>query len=134
MSDQPSGKHVLIIDDEDDIREVAQVSLELMAGWQISTAASSEVGITQAKTQQPDAILLDVMLPDMDGPTTFRMLQGDPETRHIPVILLTAKVQATDQRKFADLGVTAVIAKPFDPVLLADQVAGYLGWELPTPT
>jgi len=129
-----SDKHVLIIDDEDDIREVAQVSLELMAGWHISTAESSQAGIAKAKTQRPDAILLDVMLPDMDGPTTFRMLQGDPETSDIPVILLTAKVQATDQRKFADLGVSAVIAKPFDPVLLADQVASCLGWELPTPT
>ncbi|UZQ53753.1 response regulator [Trichothermofontia sichuanensis B231] len=132
QSPQQSNKHILIIDDEDDIREVAQVSLELMAGWQISTAASSAEGITQAKAQQPDAILLDVMLPDIDGPTTFRMLQNDPETRHIPVILLTAKVQATDQRQFADLGVAAVIAKPFDPVLLADQVARYLGWEPPT--
>lgn len=131
--DKMSDKHVLIIDDEDDIREVAQVSLELMAGWQISTAESSEAGITKAKTKQPDAILLDVMLPDTDGPTTFRILQGDPATRHIPVILLTAKVQATDQRKFADLGVAAVIAKPFDPVLLADQIADHLGWELPVP-
>ncbi|WP_448563892.1 response regulator [Trichothermofontia sp.] len=133
MSDKASNKHILIIDDEDDIREVAQVSLELMAGWHISTAASSQTGIRQAKSKQPDAILLDVMLPDMDGPTAFRMLQSDPDTCHIPVILLTAKVQATDQRKFADLGVAAVIAKPFDPVLLADQVAGCLGWEMPCP-
>lgn len=123
-------KRVLIIDDEDDIREVAQASLEMMGGWEVITASSSSEGLAKAETEQPDAVLLDVMLPDMDGPTTFQKLQANPITRQIPVILLTAKVQAADQRRFADLGVMAVLSKPFDPVTLADQVAEVLGWSL----
>lgn len=123
-------KRVLIIDDEDDIREVAQASLEMMGGWEVITASSSSEGLALAEAEQPDAILLDVMLPDMDGPTTFQKLQAMPATQQIPVVLLTAKVQAADQRRFADLGVTAVLSKPFDPVALAGQVAAVLGWSL----
>jgi CheY-like chemotaxis protein len=123
-------KRVLIIDDEDDIREVAQASLEMMGGWEVITASSSTEGLALAEAEQPDAILLDVMLPDMDGPTTFQKLHAMPATQQIPVVLLTAKVQAADQRRFADLGVTAVLSKPFDPVALADQVAAVLGWSL----
>ena len=123
-------KRVLIIDDEDDIREVAQTSLEIMGGWDVFTAASSHEGITMAEAEQPDAILLDVMLPDMDGPATFQKLQANPITAQIPVILLTAKAQAADQRYFADLGVMAVLTKPFDPVTLADQVAEALAWNV----
>lgn len=124
-----TAKRILIIDDEDDIREVAQVSLETVAGWQVLTARSGTEGIDQARAEQPDAILLDVMMPDMDGPTTFQKLQADSATRHIPIILLTAKVlQSADRRRFVDLGVAAVIAKPFDPLTLASQVAEALGW------
>ncbi len=123
-------KRVLIIDDEDDIREVAQTSLEIMGGWNVSTAASSSEGITIAETEQPDVILLDVMMPDMDGPATFQRLQANPATAQIPVILLTAKAQASDQRYFADLGVTAVLTKPFNSVTVAEQVAETLGWNL----
>jgi len=123
-------KRVLIIDDEDDIREVAQTSLEIMGGWDVFTAASSQEGITMAEAEQPDAILLDVMLPDVDGPATFQKLQANPITAQIPVILLTAKAQASDQRYFADLGVMAVLTKPFDPVTLADRVAEALAWNV----
>jgi CheY-like chemotaxis protein len=122
------GKRVLVIDDEDDIREVAQASLELMAGLDVIVARSSREGLTKAETEQPDAILLDVMLPDMDGLTVFQQLQENPATQHIPVILLTAKVQASDQRRFADLGIKAMIAKPFKPTKLADQLLEVLGW------
>jgi CheY-like chemotaxis protein len=125
-----SIKRVLIIDDEDDIREVAQASLEMMGGWDVITASSSGEGLELAETAQPDAILLDVMMPDVDGPTTFQKLQANPLTHQIPVVLLTAKVQAADQRRFADLGVTAVLSKPFDPIALASQVAAALGWSL----
>jgi CheY-like chemotaxis protein len=123
-----SARRILIIDDESDIREVAQVSLQLVGGWDVLTAPSGEEGLATAGAEQPDAILLDVMMPDMDGPTTFGKLQANTATRHIPVILLTAKVQAADHRRFTELGVAAVIAKPFDPLKLAGQVAGVLGW------
>jgi CheY-like chemotaxis protein len=121
-------KRILIIDDEDDIREVAQLTLELLGGWEILTADSGSQGLARARSELPDAILLDVMMPDMDGPTTFGALQADVGTRHIPVILLTAKVQAADRRRFEEIGVTAMIAKPFDPLELADRVASALGW------
>ncbi len=91
-----AARKILIVDDEDDIREVARVSLEMVGGWDVLVAGSGSVGLAEAKLGQPDAILLDVMMPDMDGPTTFHRLQSDAATRHIPVILLTAKVQAAD--------------------------------------
>ena len=119
---------ILIIDDEDDIREVAALSLETVAGWEVMVANSGAQGLARASQYQPDAILLDVMMPGMDGPTTFRELRRNPTTAHIPVLLLTAKVQASDQRRFADLGVEAVLVKPFDPLTLSQQVAGILGW------
>ena len=120
---------ILIIDDEDDIREVAALSLETVAGWEVMVANSGAQGLVRASAYQPDAILLDVMMPGMDGPTTFRELRKNPATAHIPVLLLTAKVQASDQRRFADLGVEAVLVKPFDPLTLAEQVAEVLGWK-----
>jgi len=119
---------ILIIDDEDDIREVAALSLETVAGWEVTTASSGALGLQRAIDYQPDAILLDVMMPGMDGPSTFRELRKNPATAHIPVLLLTAKVQSTDQRRFADLGVNAVLFKPFDPLTLSTQIAGVLGW------
>ncbi len=122
------SRKILIIDDEDDIREVAALSLETVAGWEVLVANSGAVGLERARIEKPDAILLDVMMPGMDGPTTFRELQKVPATSAIPVILLTAKVQSADQRRFADLGVRAVLTKPFDPLTLASQMEKILGW------
>ena len=76
--------------------------------------------------ERPDAILLDVMMPGIDGPTTFKRLQDDPRTRGIPVILLTAKVQAADRHHFEKLGVAGMLTKPFDPMALSGQVAAIL--------
>jgi CheY-like chemotaxis protein len=121
-------RSVLIIDDEDDIREVAALSLEAVAGWTVFTASSGKEGILSASELQPDAIVMDVMMPGMDGPTTFKNMQQTPAIAHIPVILLTAKVQGVDQRRFADLGVAGVLFKPFDPLLLSHQIASALGW------
>jgi CheY-like chemotaxis protein len=120
---------ILIIDDEDDIREVAAMSLETVAGWEVMVANSGAQGLVRAAQYQPDAILLDVMMPGMDGPTTFRELRNNPATARIPVLFLTAKVQATDRRRFADLGILAVLVKPFDPMSLSTQIASVLGWD-----
>lgn len=120
---------VLVVDDEPDIREIAQVSLEIVGGWEVLTATNGAEALTRAAESRPEVILLDVMMPDMDGPTTYRRLQEDPQTAGIPVIFLTAKVQAADRRQFSDLGVAGVIAKPFDPLQLAQEVQGLLGWE-----
>jgi CheY-like chemotaxis protein len=119
---------ILIIDDEDDIREVAALSLETVAGWQVYMANSGAQGLARAIELRPDAILLDVMMPGMDGPTTFRELRKNPATARIPVLLLTAKVQSSDQRRFADLGVEAILFKPFDPLTLSNQISTVLGW------
>jgi len=119
---------ILIIDDEDDIREVAALSLETIAGWDVAVASSGAQGLIRAAEYHPEAILLDVMMPGMDGPSTFRELRKNPLTSKIPVLLLTAKVQSNDQRRFADLGVSAVLFKPFDPLTLSAQISGVLGW------
>ena len=121
-----SQKHILLVDDEDDIREVAGISLEAVGGWQVSSASSGTEGIAKALSERPDAILLDVMMPDIDGPTTFKRLQEAPQTRDIPVILLTAKAQTADRVRLEALGVAGILTKPFDPMALPDQVAGIL--------
>jgi CheY-like chemotaxis protein len=124
-----AAKRILVVDNEEYIREVAQICLETVAGWEVLTASSGQEGMSSAAAEQPDAILLDVMMPDMDGVTTFQKLQANPTTRQIPVILLTAKVQASDRRRYENLGITGLIPKPFDPLQLANQVATALGWE-----
>ncbi len=124
-------RRILIIDDEEDIREVAALSLEATVGWEIVTASSGADGIRAAASSRPvpDAILLDVMMPGMDGPTTFLRMRENPDLVDVPVLLLTAKVQGVDQRRFAGLGVSAVLFKPFNPLTLAAQISEKLGWQ-----
>ena len=122
------SRKILLVDDEDDIREVAQMSLEMTAGWDVVTASSGADALRLAAAERPDAILLDVMMPGMDGPATARALRAADDTARIPIILLTAKVQAADRKRFDDLGVAGVLSKPFDPMELAAQVSGVLGW------
>jgi len=122
-------KLVLVIDDENDIREVAQLCLEVVGGWKVVTASSGKDGLVKAAQYSPDVILLDVMMPELDGLSTYQQLQANAATSDIPVILLTAKVQISEQRKFANLGVKAVLTKPFDPMTLASQVAKVLDWQ-----
>jgi len=120
---------VLIVDDDDSIREITRLALEVMGGWTVIDANGGAAALQLAGSQRPDVVLLDVMMPDMDGPTTFRHLQADEKTRAIPVVLLTAKVQVGDRQVWDDLDVVGVIPKPFDPMTLANQVAELLGWE-----
>jgi CheY-like chemotaxis protein len=94
----------------------------------VLTAASGFEALTLAKEHRPDAILLDVMMPDLDGPDTFSKLQSDETTRSIPVVLLTAKVQPAERRRFATLGFAGMISKPFDPLTLVGRISGMLGW------
>jgi CheY-like chemotaxis protein len=122
-------KHILLIDDEADIREVAALCLEVVGGWRVSSTSDGVGGIAVARAERPDAILLDVMMPGLDGPATLTRLRGDPLTRDIPVILLTAKAQGADRRRLATLDVAGVLTKPFDPMTLTDQIAAILGRE-----
>lgn len=123
-------KRVLIVDDEPDIRRIIQVSLEEMAGWKVSTAQSGSDALLTVKTGHWDAILLDISMPDMSGFDVCQKLQSDPATQLIPIVLLTAKVQPSDRRRFAQMGVAGVIAKPFNPITISNEVAQTLGWEL----
>ena len=123
-------KRILLIDDEETIQEVVQVGIEIEAGWQVEIASSGWEGINLAQTQQPDAILLDVMMPELDGISTLSSLKANAKTRSIPVIFLTAKTQATEKDQFQNLGVVDVITKPFNSMTLASQIAKILRWEM----
>ena len=115
-------RHILLIDDEADIREVASISLEVVGEWQVSTASGGQDGMSQAIAGQPEVILCDVMMPGLDGPATVELLKSDPLTAQIPVILLTARVQRADRLAFSRLDIVGVISKPFDPMALSGQV------------
>jgi CheY-like chemotaxis protein len=121
-------RRVLVVDDDDAIREVAQMALEIVGGWEVRAASSGVEAVQRATEEAPDAVLLDVMMPGMDGPTTFNRLRECPQTAAIPVIFLTAKVQAGDRRAWTELDIAGVIAKPFDPMTLASEVSHLLGW------
>jgi CheY-like chemotaxis protein len=123
------SRRVLLIDDDPEVREVAQISLELMAGWQVLAAESGAEGVARAAAEQPDVILLDVIMPDMDGPATLAALRAAAATRHIPVVLLSGTVHDAEAAHYERLGAVGVIGKPFDAITLADQIAGLLGWE-----
>jgi two-component system, OmpR family, response regulator len=113
---------VLLIDDEDDIRRIARLSLARIGGMDVVDVSSGALGVETAARERPDAILLDVMMPSMDGPTTLGALRGDPLTAEIPVIFLTAKAMPTEVDRLKGLGALGVVVKPFDPMLLAQQV------------
>ena len=122
------SKSILIVDDEEDVRAIAKLGLEMGAGWNVLTANSGKEGLSMAANHQPDAILLDMMMPDMDGRATLEQLKANPTTEKIPVILVTAKLQQCQPDHFAELKVAAVFAKPFRPLKLAQQVSEALGW------
>ena len=125
------GKTFLIIDDEADIREVATASLELVGGFTVITAESGQRGLTIARHDKPDAIILDLMMPEMDGCETLLRLKSDALVRDIPVVLLTAKVQGAKKEMAEGAGAAGVLLKPFDPMQLPKQVCEILGWEMP---
>jgi CheY-like chemotaxis protein len=124
-----TARTVLVVDDDDSIREIAEISLQLVGGMHVLTASGGVEALEtleQTRTQLPDVVL---MMPDMDGLTTFRHMQDDPDIRHIPVILVTAKVQVGDRQVWDGLAISGVISKPFDPMTLAEQVGQMLGWD-----
>lgn len=125
-----AAKQILIVDDEEDIREVVRISLEEFAGWGTIAATSGMTGLQVAKTTPIDAILLDISMPDMDGLQMCEELQADPHTQNIPVIVLTAKVLPSDRQRLAELNVAGIITKPFDPIIIWRKVAEILGWAI----
>jgi CheY-like chemotaxis protein len=121
-------KRVLIIDDEETIQTVVEMGIRMVVDWQVLLASSGLEGIGKAQAERPDVILLDVMMPDMDGIATFKALQADPKTQSIPVIFLTAKAQTSEKRQFQAVGVSGVITKPFNSLDLAEQITKILHW------
>lgn len=119
---------ILIIDDDLSILQIAKLSLVRGAGWKVVTASSGEAGIALAESEQPDAILLDIMMPSIDGLATLEKLQASSKTHHIPAIFLTAKTQAAERHQFYRAGVKGLISKPFEPDDLAPQIEAFLGW------
>lgn len=113
---------VLLVDDEPDIRRIGQLSLERVGGWQVVLASSSAEALATAGRERPDVILLDVMMPVADGPTTLARLREQADTAEIPVIFMTAKVQQHEVQRLLGLGAVGVIPKPFDPMTLPDEV------------
>jgi CheY-like chemotaxis protein len=118
---------VLHVDDDDDIREVVAMSLELDPGLSVQSCGSGEEGLAAAAAHPPDVILLDVMMPVMDGPTTLAQLRKDPRTAGIPVVFMTARVQKRDLDHLTSLGAIDVIAKPFDAMTLAASMRNLCG-------
>jgi len=118
-----------MIDDDADIREVAALSVETMGGWEMLQAATGAEGIAKAELERPDAILLDLMMPDVDGRTTLVRLKSNEKTATIPVVLLTAKTQGMDLDELKTLGLADMLPKPFDPLTLCSDISRLLGWE-----
>jgi CheY-like chemotaxis protein len=117
---------ILLVDDEPDIREVVDVSLGLDRDFATRACASGADALVTAAEWSPSLILLDVMMPLMDGPTTLANLRKNPRTAHIPVVFLTARTQADEIKQYISLGAQGVLSKPFDPMTLAASVRGYL--------
>ncbi len=113
---------ILYVEDEPDIQSIAKLSLEAVGGFEVKICSSGEEALGETKGFAPDLILLDVMMPGMDGPTTLKALQSSPELGQIPVVFMTAKVQAGEVTHYRSLGALDVIPKPFDPMTLPDQV------------
>lgn len=121
------SKTILLVDDEEDARVITQLALEMSTDWNILTAGSGQEALELAANHDPDVILLDRMMPGMDGLTTLQYLKANAETQHIPVILATAKVQPSEEANLKKLGVIAVFTKPIRPMGLAEQILQALG-------
>jgi len=113
---------VLMVDDEPDIRTIGEIALRDVGGLKVTLAASGREALEIVGPTKPDVILLDVMMPDMDGPTTLERLRAQPSTQGIPVVFMTAKVQRQEVERYMKLGAAGVVAKPFDPMTLASEV------------
>ena len=115
-------KRILYVEDEPDIQTVAQIALEAVAGFTIKICSSGQEALAEAVAFAPDLLLLDVMMPSMDGPSTLLELRKLPEIANTPAMFMTAKVQPQEIAHFKSLGAIEVIPKPFDPMTLGEQI------------
>jgi len=115
-------KVVMLIDDEADIRLIGEMSLRRVGGWDVVAVSSGSEALALAAAQPPDLILLDVMMPGLDGPATLARMRQEPALAAVPVIFMTAKVQKRELGRYMELGADGVITKPFDPMRLPQEI------------
>lgn len=125
MAPENNLKRILMIEDEPDIRTVAELALEAIGGFELTTCESGQQGLAQIDACRPQLIVLDVMMPGMDGPETLKAIRRLPDYATTPAIFMTAKVQNDEVQSYLAQGAAGVIPKPFDPLTLADQI-----WEI----
>ncbi len=123
-------KHVLVIDDNDHIQQIVQAALQRLTTWTVSVASSAREGIAKAEAERPDVILMDYMMPEMNGVDCLKQLRSRPETENIPVLFLTAYQSLVEPRRFQAMGAAGAIAKPFDPFFIAPHIIQTLGWDI----
>ncbi len=115
-------RRILVLDDDTDIRTIVRMSLEFTGSFEVIECSEGSNALSMVKETKPDLVLLDVMMPDIDGPSVLKILRDDPQTSSIPIIFLTAKLQSSDVASFQKLGALGVIGKPFDPMTLGDTI------------
>lgn len=112
----------MVVEDEPDIRAIVSIALSELGGFELIICESGQQAIDKLLSANPQLILLDAMMPCMDGPTTLKNLKGLAAGKDVPVIFMTARVQASEIDEYIKLGAIGVIPKPFDPMLLSDEV------------
>ena len=123
----PTLRKILLIEDDEDIRQVSQLVLESLGTFEVATSPSGRDGIEQARHFAPDLVLLDVMMPELDGPDTLRAMRADPQLSGIAVVFMTAKAQPDEIAEYRSIGALDVIVKPFDPMALCDTIQSIWG-------
>ena len=121
-------RHVLVVDDDEDIRFIAERALSRVGGYRVTTANDGEEALAAMADDRPDAVVMDVSMPNLDGPSTWERLRQDPDLADVPVVLLTARAHTAERGELLGLGVAGVLVKPFDPMTLSHDVAEALGW------
>jgi two-component system, OmpR family, response regulator len=117
-----SLKRVLLVDDDADIRQIGAMALRRVGGLEVEVCEGGRQALRRARSFEPDLILLDVMMPGMDGPAVAEAFRGTPQCKHVPIVFVTAKAQKHEIARYLDLGALGVIKKPFDPMALADNL------------
>lgn len=115
-------ERIMLVEDEEDIRAVAELALEAVGGFTLKACPSGACALSNLDAYQPQLILLDVMMPEMDGPSTLRAIRERPDFRDTPVVFMTAKVQPDEVNEYLAQGAAGVIPKPFDPMTLSDRI------------
>lgn len=115
-------EHILCVDDDPHLLRLVQICLQTVGGFRISTATNGTEAIAAALNEKPDMILLDVMMPDMDGPATLAKLRSDPQTNTIPVVFMTARIRESEIQEYLALGANGVVSKPFDPMTISTEI------------